>query len=90
MTGKKKAPVFTSAGVDTKNISRRLIHVKRRVFEILFHIVLAVMAAFAVASWVVPAAFAERGYSAVGGEWLLVILTFVAVIYFTEVRETDG
>ena len=29
---------------------------------------------------------AERGYQAIGGEWLLVILTFVAVFYATEVQ----
>jgi hypothetical protein len=40
------------------------------------------MASVAVASWVIPAAYAERGYSAVGGEWLLIILTFLAVMYF--------
>lgn len=59
--------------------------IKRRMFEIGFHLLLAVMSAFAVASWVIPAAYAERGYSAVGGEWLLIVLTFVAVMYFTEV-----
>lgn len=68
------------------NIARRAIRVKRRAFEIAFHLVLALLGAAAVASWAIPAAFAERGYSAVGGEWLLVILTFVAVFYAAEVQ----
>ena len=67
------------------NISHRLIRVKRKLLEFAFRICISVMASVAVASWVIPAAYAERGYSAVGGEWLLIVLTFVAVMYFTEV-----
>lgn len=68
---------------------KHMIRFKYRVMEIAFHILLAALSAFAVASWAVPAAYAERGYSAVGGEWLLVVLTFIAVIYFTEVKSNE-
>lgn len=67
------------------NISHRMIRVKRKLLELTFRMVISAMASAAVASWVIPAAYAERGYSAVGGEWLLIVLTFVAVLYFTEV-----
>ena len=89
MTAKKIALTEASAQrYEVKsNITRRVIRVKRRLFEIVFHFVLALLGAAAVASWAVPAALAERGYQAIGGEWLLVILTFVAVFYATEVQK---
>jgi hypothetical protein len=31
---------------------------------------------------VIPAAFAERGYWGIGGEWLLVLITFVGSLWF--------
>ncbi len=43
-------------------------------------LLLAVIAAEATALAVLPLAYEERGYSAVGGEWLLV--AFVAVLVF--------
>ena len=89
MTAKKIALTEASAQrYEVKStITRRVIRVKRRMFEIVFHFVLALLGAAAVASWAVPAALAERGYQAIGGEWLLVILTFVAVFYATEVQK---
>lgn len=81
LTGASTKKIFTAP-----NITRRVIRVKRRMFEIVFHFVLALLGAAAVASWAVPVALAERGYQAIGGEWLLVILTFVAVFYATEVQ----
>ena len=80
LTGVSTNEIFTAP-----NITRRVIRVKRRIFEIVFHFVLAVLGAAAVAIWAVPAALVERGYQAIGGEWLLVILTFVAVFYASEV-----
>ena len=82
LTGASTNEIFTAP-----NISRRVIRVKRRMFEIVFHFVLALLGAAAVASWAVPVALAERGYQAIGGEWLLVILTFVAVFYASEVQK---
>jgi F0F1-type ATP synthase assembly protein I len=32
--------------------------------------------AWLISLWAIPAAYAERGYSAVGGEWILIIATF--------------
>lgn len=37
--------------------------------------------AYLVGLWAIPAAMAERGYHAIGGEWLLVVLTWIAVYY---------
>ena len=74
--------VYTNIAQGKRPVKARMI---RRIAEFAFHLLLALMGAFAVASWAVPAAYAERGYIAVGGEWLLVILTFCAVMYFCEV-----
>ena len=45
-----------------------------------------IMTAAAIAAMVgllvIPAAFAERGYWGVGGEWLLVMVTFVGSLWF--------
>ena len=35
----------------------------------------------AVAAMAIPAAHAERGYWAVGGEWLLIALVFIGMMY---------
>ena len=94
MTEQKKVASLESdaANMDftrkpSKSITRRSALVKRKLLELAFRIVISAMASVAVASWVVPAAYAERGYSAVGGEWLLVIVTFVAVMFFTGEHE---
>ncbi len=34
-----------------------------------------------VAALAIPAAHAERGYWAVGGEWLLIVCVFISVMY---------
>lgn len=39
------------------------------------------MLAYLVALWAIPAAYAERGYHAIGGEWFLVVSVFIAVFY---------
>ncbi len=65
-----------------RRVNARLV---RCIAEFAFHLLLAFLGAFAVASWAVPAAYAERGYSAVGGEWLLVAVTFIAVFWLCEV-----
>jgi len=33
---------------------------------------LTILAAWLVALWAIPAAYAERGYAAAGGEWILI------------------
>ena len=38
----------------------------------LLALILALLVAWLVALWAIPAAYAERGYQAVGGEWMLV------------------
>lgn len=45
----------------------------------LLALILALLVAWLVALWAIPAAYAERGYRAVGGEWLLVTVTGGAV-----------
>ena len=57
----------------------------RQIAEVAFHLLLSALGAVAVALWAIPAAYAERGYSAVGGEWLLVAVTFIAVFWLCEV-----
>ena len=61
----------------------------RRILEFSFHFLVAAMSALAVASWVLRAAYAERGYHAFGGEWLLIIATFAVVLYFSEVLSRE-
>ena len=79
---------YAAAEIKTKSsITHSRERVKFRIFEILFHVLISALGAFAVAVWAVPVAYAQRGYYAIGGEWLLVILTFVAVLYATEVQE---
>lgn len=46
----------------------------------------AMVPAAIVAAIVVPMALIERNCWGIGGEWLLVVLTFVAVLYRMEVR----
>lgn len=40
---------------------------------------LTILAAGLVALWAIPAAYAERGYQAVGGEWVLIAAAGVGV-----------
>lgn len=61
----------------------------RQIAEVAFHLLLSALGAVAVASWAIPAAYAERGYHAIGGEWLLVILTFIAIFYVCEVKDVS-
>ena len=56
----------------------------RNVMHWIMYLFVAGTAAFAVALWAIPAAFRERGYSAVGGEWLLVICVFLGALWVLE------
>lgn len=46
-----------------------------------------VLASLVIGKLAIPAAFAERGYWAVGGEWLLVIAPLVVLVYL-EIRHS--
>lgn len=35
------------------------------------------------AALLIPAALTERGYWAIGGEWLLIVLSFISIMYFS-------
>lgn len=48
-----------------------------RAMKTLLRMELAAMAGMLMAAMVVPAAYAQRGYDAVGGEWILVMLAAV-------------
>lgn len=48
------------------------IKLRKRTRRVLLALVLALLVAWLVALWAIPAAYAERGYQAVGGEWMLV------------------
>ncbi len=49
---------------------------------------ISVFAAWLISLWAIPAAYAERGYSAVGGEWML-ILAVGATTYWAVTRWLD-
>ena len=48
------------------------IKLRKRTRRLLVALVLALLAASLVALWAIPAAYAERGRRAVGGEWILI------------------
>ncbi len=49
---------------------------------------ISVFAAWLISLWAIPAAYAERGYPAAGGEWLL-ILAVGALAYWAAARWLD-
>lgn len=49
-----------------------MIKLRKRTRRLLLAMVLALLVAWLVALWAIPAAYAERGYRAAGGEWILV------------------
>lgn len=67
----------------TAIVTRQAAAVKRAL-ALLLHLVMAAGAAFAAACWAIPAAWAERGYAAIGGEWLLVICVFLGALWVLE------
>ena len=48
------------------------IKLRKRTRRLLVALVLALLVAWLVSLWATPAAYAERGYQAVGGEWILI------------------
>ncbi len=94
MAAKKEAlPKGSAKNIRTKDmIARRarLVKARRRMLELGFHLLIAFMAAAATAAWALPAAMAERGYSAVGGEWFLIGAVFLAVLYMEEVVRCEA
>lgn len=48
---------------------------------VLFRIFTATVVAAGIGVLLIPAAYNERGYMAIGGEWLCVILAWVAVLW---------
>lgn len=53
----------------------------QRIKHWLFAVFTSAVVAALVGVVVVPAAYAHRGYTAYGGEWLLILLTFVGVLW---------
>lgn len=49
-------------------------------------IVLSIFFAWLVSLWALPAAYDQRGYFAVGGEWILIIATFGATYWTVSVH----
>lgn len=70
------------SGVYKKRAPRRAL-TRYAAIAILFlsEIFVAIAASIPVAVWAIPAAYRQRGYYAVGGEWLLVM--FAAAISYT-------
>lgn len=54
--------------------------------RILFASVIAAI----IAAVLVPLAYAERGYSAIGGEWLVVVMAWVGCLWFISGGEQDA
>lgn len=50
--------------------------VSSMLFRVVFAIIPAALIAYIVALWAIPAAYAQRGYYAIGGEWCLIVTTF--------------
>ena len=48
-----------------------------KLFRALLSVELAVLLGGSTAAWALPAAMADRGYWAIGGEWLLIIAAFI-------------
>lgn len=48
---------------------------------VLFRLFTATVIAAGVGVLLIPAAYAERGYWAIGGEWLCVVLLWVAALW---------
>lgn len=48
---------------------------------LMLEIVIVFVTGILTASFIIPMAEAERGYKAIGSEWLLVVLTMTIVIY---------
>lgn len=53
----------------------------------IYYIFTAAVCAALIGALAVPAAYAERGYWAIGGEWLLVLLSFVSALWLMGGRE---
>lgn len=58
------------------------IKLRKRTRRVLLALILALLVAWLVALWAIPAAYAERGYRGIGGEWLL-IASVGGAIYLT-------
>lgn len=57
-----------------------------KVYQIKKSIVLSIFFAWLVSLWALPAAYDQRGYFAVGGEWILIIATFGATYWTVSVH----
>lgn len=55
---------------------RQLQRAIARTILFLIKTAISTFAAWLISLWAIPAAYAERGYSAIGGEWILIIATF--------------
>ena len=55
----------------------------------LFAVFTSAIVAAMVGIVVVPAAYTQRGYMAVGGEWLLILLTFVLTLWCVTGKEVQ-
>ena len=47
-----------------------------KAIQFFIKIAVSVIAAWLTSLWAIPAAYAERGYYAVGGEWILILAAF--------------
>lgn len=87
MTTTKKmaqAEAYAAEKVTTLDSVTRPAAAVKRALALLLHLVMAAGAAFAVACWAIPAAWSERGYAAIGGEWILVICVFLGALWVLE------
>ncbi len=65
-----------------------------KLLVLLVKLMAAVCAAWLVSLWAIPVAFAERGYRAVGGEWLLILFvgafTYCIINHWLTVEPKEG
>ena len=57
-----------------------------KLFRALLSVELAVLLGGSTAAWALPAAMADRGYWAIGGEWLLILAAAGLGLYLPYIR----
>ena len=59
-----------------KKKKKQIQRATRKMMLLAIEITLAIVPAWLISLWAIPAAYNHRGYDAVGGEWILIIVTF--------------
>lgn len=63
---------------------KRVVEIVTKICLMLGKVAIGLLAGFITAAWAIPAAYEERGYSAYGGEYLLILAVITIVIYWVD------